>query len=306
MSSIVIALGGNALLDPSGKQSFSKENKNIGNVSRSIARLCKNTDYSIVITHGNGSQVGDELLRNEHAKRYIPKLPLYILNAETQAMIGTIVETSLRNSLNAAKINRRVCVVLAHVLVEEKDPAFAKPSKPIGPYYSEKELNEELKSTRFSHVKLDDGYRRVVASPIPKEILEIGAIRAEAEKGIVITCGGGGVPIIKRSGGFLGIDAVIDKDLTAQLLATDIGAEKMVILTNTDYVYENHQKKEGAIKTIRAKELKKRLGLFEDGTIRPKIAACIKFIEKGGKEAYIGNVFELELIMKGRAGTRIY
>jgi len=306
MDLIVIALGGNALLAPSGKQSFSRENRNVDRVSKSIARLCKRSNYNVVVTHGNGSQVGDELLRNEHAKSYVPKLPLYVLNAETQAQIGAVVETSLANSLGSAGVRRDVCVILAHVLVDEKDPAFMKPSKPIGPYYTENELQVELKFGRFSYTKLDGGYRKVVASPAPKEIIEIGAIRREVEKGIIITCGGGGVPVVRRHGKISGIDAVIDKDLTTQLLATRIGAEKIVILTDADYVYSDHQKRRGPIREIKAKDLKKRLKTFEEGTIRPKIDACIRFIENGGKDAYIGNVFELEDILKGKVGTRIY
>lgn len=306
MSSIVIALGGNALLAPFGKQSFAEENKNIDRVSKIIARMCKGADYDIVITHGNGSQVGDELLRNEHAKKYVPKMPLYILNAETQASIGTTIETSLTNELGDLKVKKGVCVVLAHVLVEEHDAAFRRPSKPIGPYYTENELHEELRSSKFDYAKLDGGYRKVVASPAPKAIVEIGPIKAQAKMGIVITCGGGGVPVIKRHGRLVGIDAVIDKDLTSQLLATQIGAEKMVILTGAEYIYSDHHTLNGPIKQIRAKDIKKRIGAFEEGTIRPKIEACIKFIENGGKEAYIGNVFKLEQILKGKSGTRIY
>ncbi len=306
MKSIVIALGGNALLSPSGKQSLSRENKNIDRVSRSIAEFYKNTRSNIVITHGNGSQVGDELMRNEHAKKYIPKMPLYLLNAETQALIGTVIETSLRNSLNSLKISKEVCVILAHALIDENDPAFKKPSKQIGPFYTEKELYDELKLSKFSYIKSSQGYRMVVASPRPKEVLEVEAIIAEVNKNIVITCGGGGIPTIKRHGALSCIDAVIDKDLTTQLLATSIGADTMIILTNVDYIYENYEKQTGKLKEIRASELKKRLRKFEEGTIRPKIEACIRFIESGGKQAFVGDVFKLDLILKGKSGTKIY
>ncbi len=306
MKTVVIALGGNALLDPKQKQSFSKENRNIDIVSGHIARFCKNNDYKIVITHGNGSQVGDELMRNEHSKKYVPKLPLYVINAETQALIGTVIETSLRNSLSLLKVNKEVCVILAHVLVDEKDPAFKKPSKQVGTFYTQRELDEELKFRTFNYVKSDYGYRMVVASPRPKRILETGTIISEAENSIVVTCGGGGVPTIKRKGLLYGVDAVIDKDLTTQSLANSISAETMVILTNVDYVYENFGRRKGIIKDIRAKSLRKIIKRFENGTIRPKLEACMNFVQNGGKEAYIGNVFKLDLILKGKSGTKIY
>ncbi|MDE1870630.1 MAG: carbamate kinase [Candidatus Micrarchaeota archaeon] len=306
MKTVVIALGGNALLDPSGKQSFSMENENIGRVSKSIAELCKNRNYRVVITHGNGSQVGDELMRNEHAKMQVPKLPLYILNAETQALIGSILETSLRNSLNAMKVRRSVCVILAHVLVDKEDGAFRNPSKQIGPFYGNKELGRELALGRFDYIKSGSKYRRVVSSPKPKGILELDPIKSEVSRHIVITCGGGGIPTVRKGKMFYGIDAVIDKDLTTQLLANSINAEKMIILTNTDYVYGNYGKHANRIKEVRASTIKRRLEKFENGTIRPKIEACVRFIENGGKEAYIGDVFSLDAILKRKSGTMIH
>jgi len=294
------------LLDPSGKQSLSSENRNIDIVSRSIARICRNLDYRIILTHGNGSQVGNEIMRNEHAKKYVPKLPLYVINAETQALIGTMLETSLRNNLTKMKVSREVCMVLAHVIVNEKDPAFKRPTKPIGPFYTERELKEELALYKFSYINSSNGYRMVVASPKPERILEEKAIAAETGKNLVITCGGGGIPVVKRNGLLYCVDAVIDKDLTTQLLSSSIKAEKMVILTNAEYLYEDFEKRKGVIKEIKAKDLRKISKRFEEGTIKPKIDACISFIENGGKEAYIGNVFKLELILQGKSGTRIY
>ena len=305
MKSIVVALGGNALLNPSGKQSLSKENKNIDAVSKSIAKFCKGSNRTIVITHGNGSQVGDELMRNEHAKNYVPKLPLYILNAETQALIGTIIETSLRNNLSLVGSNRDVCVILAHVMVDRDDIAFKRPTKQVGPFYSKGELDDELRLDKFSYIKFGPKYRRVVASPRPKVILEAETIMTEAKRKIVVTCGGGGIPTIKTGKQLSSVNAVIDKDLTTQLLASSIGAETLVILTNAEYIYGNYEKKTNPVKEIRATVLKKKLDTFEEGTIRPKVEACIKFIENGGKEAYIGNVYKLQDILSGKSGTRI-
>ncbi len=306
MRSIVVALGGNALLGPSGRQDFSLEGKNVNRVSKSIAELCRNRSLRLIITHGNGSQVGDEVMKNEHSRKFVPELPLYAVNAETQASIGTVVEISLRNALNRLKIRRDVSIVLAHVLVDSKDPAFKKPSKQIGPFYNRKELEEELRLDRFDYIKLGLKYRRVVASPKPKAILELDAINSGSGNGITITCGGGGIPMIKRKGTFEPVDAVIDKDLTTQLLASAIRADTMVILTNADCLYADYNHKKGAMREIPAGVLKKNLNRFEEGTIRPKIEACIKFIESGGKNAYIGNVFKLEQVLEGSSGTRVF
>lgn len=306
MKTVVIALGGNALLSPSGKQSFSKENQNIDRVSKSIARLCKRENYRILITHGNGSQVGDELMRNEHAKSNVPKMPLYILNAETQASIGSLVETSLRNNFNRMKVGKSICVILAHVLVDEKDPAFKNPSKPVGPFYSKAELRYELRLEKFDYITSGAKYRRVVASPKPRKILELDSIKSEMSGHVIVTCGGGGIPTVSRRGSLAGINAVIDKDLTTQLLASSVKAEKMVILTNADYVYGNFSRKTNRIKKVRSSVIKRNLKKFEKGTIRPKIEACIRFVESGGKEAYIGDVFSLEHILEGKSGTMIY
>jgi carbamate kinase len=305
METIVIAIGGNALLDPSGRQSLFRENRNIDAVSKQIALLCKNTNRKIIITHGNGSQIGDSVMRNEHSKKYVPKLPLYALSAETQALIGSNIETSLRNNLNELGIKRDACVIFSHVIVGENDPAFKKPSKQIGPFYSKRKLEEELALDKFSYIKSGSKYRRVVASPKPKKILEIDTIAQEAKKSIVITCGGGGVPMVKKRNSLSPVNAVIDKDLTTQLLANSLGAKTLVILTNAQYVYADYKKMSGPIKQIEAKELKKHIDKFQEGTILPKIEACIKFIENGGKEAYIGNIFKLDLILKGKSGTKV-
>jgi len=303
MGLLVIALGGNALLNPSAAQSFRGEGRSIDRVSRSIALLAKR--HRIIITHGNGSQVGDELVRNERAKSFVPKMPLYLLNAETQASIGSMLETSLMNSLNVLGVRKSVSVIFSHVLVDRNDPAFKKPTKPVGPLYTGKELREELKIDKFHYIKVGSRYRRVVASPKPKRILELKSIEECSKGGIVIACGGGGIPVVDRNGGIYGVNAVIDKDRATQLLASSLNASRMVILTNVDYVYSS-SKNHVAIKRISAKELKSRIGEFEDGTIRPKLEACVNFIENGGKGAVIGNVFKLGSIMQNRSGTHIF
>lgn len=304
MEFIVVALGGNALLDPSLSQAFSKETANMRKISAALVGLCKK-DCRIVITHGNGSQIGNEVMRNEHAKSLVPKLPFYIINAETQAQIGTVVEHSLRNSLGGAKNDLGVCVILTHVLVDKNDPAFRNPTKQIGPLYNRKELDAELKLDRFRYIKIGSKYRRVIASPEPKRIFETDAIVTALKSNIVIACGGGGVPVVKRGREFVGVTAVIDKDRTTQVLANTINAKRMIILTNARYLYKNYGGKKEPMKEIRASRLKDHLDEFEEGTIRPKLEACITFIENGGKEAFIGNIFELDSILDRSSGTRI-
>jgi carbamate kinase len=303
METIVIALGGNALLNPSGKQSFSTESNNMDRIAKDIALLSKK--YNIVITHGNGSQVGDELMRNEHAKKFVPQLPLYLLNAETQAQIGSVIETSLRNSLAKLKIKKDVCVVLSHVVVESNDAAFKSPTKQVGPFYTKSELQAELKLDKFDYIKVGNSYRRVVASPKPKGIVELNSIKLLCKTGIVVTCGGGGIPTVKGKG-LRKLNAVIDKDLTTQLLANLLGVDVMLILTNADYVYSDYKSKKNPIKSTSAKLLKTRIGSFEQGTMKPKIEACINFVENGGKAAYIGNIFKIHDILNESTGTKIY
>ncbi len=305
MGTIVIGIGGNALMQPSGKQGMAEELRNINRVADSIALLCKKGSDRIIVTHGNGTQVGDELERNEHARRYVPELPMHLLTAETQATIGSVIATALRNRMNAHRIDRNVEVLLAHVLVDRNDPAFIKPTKQIGKLYSMAELRKELKLGRFDYVKSGSKYREVIASPRPKVVLEADAIARAARHSVVVTCGGGGIPMAMGNGKLAGVSAVIDKDRTTGLLASSLKAERMVILTNSDYVYYDYPKKGKPIRNAKAHELRKALGRFEEGTIRPKLESCIDFVEKGGREAYIGNIFMLERILSGRSGTKI-
>ncbi|HIH50358.1 MAG: carbamate kinase [Candidatus Micrarchaeaceae archaeon] len=302
MGLLVIALGGNALLSPSGAQSFRNEGRSIDRVCRSIALLAKR--HRIILTHGNGSQVGDELVRNERAKSFVPKMPLYLLNAETQATIGSMLETSLRNSLDALHVKREVSVVFSHTLVDHNDPAFRKPTKPVGPFYTRRELDAELRVDKFHYIKTGGKYRRVVASPKPKAILELKSIEECSKNGIVIACGGGGIPVVNRDGGIHGVNAVIDKDRATQLLASSLNASRLVILTDIDYVHSGSG--HAIMKRIAAKELMGRMSEFEEGTIRPKLEACVGFVENGGRSAAIGNVFKLDSVIRNRSGTRIF
>ncbi len=305
METVVVALGGNALLKKGEKPTFQVQYKNVKAAAKGMASMIAK-DMSIVITHGNGPQVGDELLRGHYARSVVPQLPLYLLGAETQAFIGSMLERALTNELAAAHINRKVCTVITHALVEKKDPAFRHPSKPIGPYYSKKELAEALKEQRFPYVEEEGKYRRVVGSPEPKKILEIDSIRKLVDQGIVvICCGGGGIPVFRQGASYVGAYAVIDKDSTSGLLASSIGAKKLYIFTKTKYVYSDFGHLRGPIRKMRAAEVARSLNTYEEGTWRPKMAAAARFIMNGGKEARIGMLEDIEGVISGRTGTTI-
>lgn len=273
-------------------------------MARSIAELYS-SQRRIIVTHGNGPQVGEELERSELAMKRIPKMPLYYLTAETQAVIGSEIETSLVREL--ARMGKRtdVSTVISHVVVNPKDKDFKNPTKPIGPFLSKEQLDEEMGSGKFLYIDTPSGYRRVVASPKPHRIVEFDAINNLSKMGIVIACGGGGIPVIDEDNRYKGVNAVIDKDLTTALLASSIKADKMVILTDADQLYMDYKRKRGAVKWIHVPEIQIILDSFEEGTIRPKIEACIEYLSAGGKEAYIGNVYELREIIRGKAGTKI-
>lgn len=306
METLLIALGGNALMSPRERQMLSSEIGNAKRAVKGIVELAKTRRYRIVVTHGNGPQVGDELVRNEHARDVVPQLPLYMLNAETQASIGEILETALIRELGLMHVKKAVSVLLTHAVVSRNDPAFKRPTKPVGPVYTKAGLKMALKAKRFSFVKTaGGGYRRVVASPRPTAVLESETIKRLAISDIVIAGGGGGIPVIKKHGSYVGVEAVIDKDLTSQVLASSIGASKMIILTDVDYVYGNLGKKRLPILEMKAREIRRLLGRFEEGTMRPKLDACARFVEEGGAMAYIGSLFRLGDIVRGRSGTRI-
>ncbi len=305
METYVVALGGNALLGFGEKPTYETENKNALRAARSMVPLLKRK-VRLVITHGNGPQVGDELLRGEFAKSEIPKFPLHVLNAETQASIGTMLELAIRSELARAGLKRDIATVLTHVVVDRKDHAFTDPTKPIGPFYTKAKLNAELKKEKFDFISEEGKYRRVVASPKPLAIVEVEAIKRLTALGtIVIASGGGGIPVFKDGNAYSGAKAVIDKDRTAQLLATSMGASRLIILTNVGFVYRDYGRKRLPIRAMNAAELSDVLGTFERGTMRPKLEACLHFVQQGGKKAYIGDLFRLDSVLSGKTGTTI-
>lgn len=302
MRAIIIALGGNAI---DRTRSLNGPNERIGYKKiKDMARMFKDDQVNIALTHGNGPQVGNELIRNEYSNSIVPGHPLYLINAITQATIGAEIEENLRSGLMESGSRREVETIITHVIVD-KMKVRERPTKQIGPFYHKDDMDWKSKN-RKEYVRQGDYYRRVVPSPKPVSIVEIEAIRTLFEKGdVVISCGGGGIPVYRKGTGYIGAEGVIDKDLATQVLATSLDAERMIILTDKEYVYNDFPKYEKPIKKIRVGEIKRRIRGFEEGTMKPKIEACVSFLEKGGKEAVIGSMSCAESVMEGLSGTRI-
>jgi carbamate kinase len=294
----VIALGGNALLQPGERGTAAEQRANLAETFRAIGPLLRGG--SVVITHGNGPQVGNELLRQELASAEAPPLPLYLAVAQTQAEIGALIAAEVEPAAR-----RPAAVVLTRVLVDEADPAFQNPTKPVGPFY-DAERAKVLGNERGWTVKEDAGrgWRRVVPSPRPLAILELEAVRTLLEEGvIVVAAGGGGVPVVARDGRHDGVDAVIDKDHASALLALRLGAERLVILTQVPAVYDAFENDErrplDELSPGRDDVLLERLPA---GSMRPKVEAAFRFVSETSGEALITSAEALE---RGEAGTRI-
>jgi len=293
---IVIALGGNAL----GRGTVVEQLSALRQTCAAIAPLVR--EGEVVITHGNGPQVGNELLRQERAADEVPPLPLYLAVAQTQAEIGALIETEL-----AAASSRQVACLITHVHVDPDDPAFASPSKPIGPFYGAEQADTLDRERGWQLVEdAGRGFRRVVPSPEPLEIVEIEAIRTLAASGaVVVACGGGGIPVVNRDGYLKGVDAVIDKDRASALLAAQLKAERLVILTQVPAVYRHFRKSsQEEIRGLSANEAEALLPDLPEGSMRPKVEAAVEFARTGG-ETLITSFEALADALKGRAGTRI-
>ena len=306
----VVALGGNALLKGNQDGSITQQEKNTYETCKNLLNLI-NKDFNIVLTHGNGPQVGNILLRNEagYNQYKIPKMPLDICVADSQGGIGYMIERQMKNLLIENKIDKNVLTVITQVLVDINDPAFQQPTKPIGAFYlkEEADLLAKVNNWAFKEDSRKRGWRRVVASPKPLEVLNKKIIKELAVNGnIVIAAGGGGVPVYRNNNRLYGIDAVIDKDLASALLAKEINADSFYILTDVPKVYLNFGKpNQKAIDKIKVKEIKKYFdnGEFATGSMKPKILAAISFIENGGQQTVITDASEL--ISNSEIGTII-
>jgi len=307
----VIAFGGNALLRGDQMGTIDEQEQNVYDTCQHLIDRIKK-GHNIVIAHGNGPQVGNVLLQHDAGKKMygLPVQPIDFCVAETQGSIGFMIEQQLRNVLAEQGIERNIVALISQVIVDKNDPAFQKPTKPVGPFYSKEEADElaELKGWVFHEDPRKRGWRRVVASPKPLEIPSWKDVERLAREGsIVIAVGGGGIPAyFDEKGKVIGIDAVVDKDLASSLLANKIRADEFCILTDVSNVYINfHQPGEQKLHRVTVAQMKEHLtsGQFTEGSMAPKVRACLQFVENGGKEAIITQAEELN---NENAGTLIY
>jgi len=301
---ILVALGGNALIREGQAGTIEEQLENLRIPIRQIARLSR--DFRIIITHGNGPQVGNLLLQQESCAE-VSKMPLEILVAQTQGQIGYMIESTLDSELmkTGDMGDKYLVSLISYVVVDEKDPAFLEPSKPIGPVYTEKEAAR----VSFPVRKTPKGYRRVVASPRPVTIVEKREIKKLINMDfIVICCGGGGIPVIREGRAFQGVDAVIDKDLASARLAEEVGVDIFVIATDVPGAALNYGLSEQIF--LRSMTLEKASrylaeGHFPAGSMGPKVEAAVQFIRSGGKRAVITSIDDIENAVTGRAGTEV-
>lgn len=306
---IVIALGGNALQSGSGPATAEAQLKVVQKTCEHIAKI--SNDYEIAIVHGNGPQVGRIMLSSEAAKDVTPPMPFDVCGAMSQGYIGYHLQQSLKYALNMQ--NRRVPVVTVatQMVVEETDPAFQNPTKPIGPFYSEEDA--KVLMTEKGYVMKEDagrGWRRVVASPMPRRIVEIEAVKQLWDSTIVIACGGGGIPVFENPDGTLqGVAAVIDKDFAAELLAEQVGVDILMILTEVEKVAVNFNKPDQRdLDKMTLEEATKYMeeGQFAAGSMLPKVQAAMKFVRANpDKKAIISSLDKALEALSGETGTHI-
>jgi carbamate kinase len=305
----VIALGGNAIL-PAGKAGTIMEQVAITETAMTEIAGLVSSGRRVVLTHGNGPIVGNIVIRNEAMKATIPPMPLDVCGADSQGGIGYMIQQTLRNVLRDEGRDTDVVSVITQVRVDENDPAFNDPVKPIGPFYTEEEA-ARLSKERGWKIVADArrGYRRVVPSPYPIEIVEIEVVKHLVGRGaVVITVGGGGIPVVLRDGRYEGVEAVIDKDLASALLARMLGAERLIIITSVDAVYVNFGKPTArALSTVTLDEMKAlfRQGQFAPGSMGSKVQAAIEFLESGGRSVIIAQPGDLLDAVAGVKGTTI-
>jgi len=293
---ILLALGGNALLPPSGAD-FNDYHATVKATASSIAKLVK-AGHKVAITHGNGPQVGNRLLQQEACSE-TPRLPLDVLGAETQGQIGYMLQKELRNALPS----KETISIVTQVVVDAKDEAFSNPTKSVGPFY-------DVPPGRpgWTVRKIGQRWRRVVPSPKPVDIIEKEAIKEAHGKGIVIACGGGGIPVIRHGGRLEGVEGVIDKDLAGAIMASLLDVDLFLMLTDVDGVHLNHGKADQTLlRRMAVKDAKRLLEGDElgEGSMRPKVQAAVNFVSKTGKSAIIASLKDMQKAVEGKAGTII-
>jgi carbamate kinase len=308
----VVALGGNAITRAGQAGTYAEQRENALAMAASMCRL-RDAGWRVVLVHGNGPQVGNLAIQQEEAAHRVPELPLFWLGAMTEGQLGCLLTLAL-HEVGGARLPG-VVTVLTHVAVDADDPAFTHPSKPIGPFLSEDEARRHADERGWTVAEdAGRGYRRMVASPLPREIVEIDAIRTLVDAGmVVVAAGGGGVPVVAEGTGWRGVDAVIDKDLAAQLLATALGAEALVLVTDVAQVqvdFGTPDARDLAEVTVEEAQAHADDGQFPDGSMGPKIRAAIAFVRAGGRTAVVTNAERAPVSLDPHAepavaGTRI-
>jgi carbamate kinase len=305
---ILVALGGNAILQHKEKGTAEEQFRNVREACAHLAEIMKD-GHQIVVTHGNGPQVGDMLLKDEMARDTLPPMPLDVCVAESQGMIGYMIQQSMRGELRKVGIDSPVITVLTETLVDPDDPAFNRPTKPIGPFYTAMQA-AQLREEKGWYMVNDSGrgYRRAVPSPTPRSIVQGDAIKKLVDlNAIVVAAGGGGIPVTMPDGN-KGVEAVIDKDLGASVLASVVGAEILLILTDVEKVFLNYGKPgQRPIDRMTVQECRDFLaaGQFPAGSMGPKIESAVRFLESGGRRVLITSLETAVETVAGRAGTTI-
>jgi carbamate kinase len=306
----IVAMGGHAFMLPGEKGTIDQHQRNAAEISSQIMHLV-DRDYNLVVTHGNGPQVGNLQLMTELTGDQTPPMPLDVLVAMTQGQLGFILQQAILNRLAAVRIERRVVSVISQVAVDRDDPAFHRPTKPIGPFLAKDEAEKRREELGWQIIEdAGRGWRRVVPSPRPRHVIQSQAIADSVHSGhIVIACGGGGIPVLRKQDGSLhGVEAVIDKDLTSSVLGTQIGADLLIILTDVPNVFIHYGKPEeaplGAV-TVGEMEAHLKAGQFAEGSMGPKVQAILGFLAKGGKRGIITSPDKLSEALEGREGTHV-
>jgi carbamate kinase len=307
---VVVALGGNALLQRGDEDSAESMRRSALSAAQVVADIAEQ-GWEVVVTHGNGPQVGRILIQNEEASRLVAPMPLDVCGAQSQGQIGYLLQASIGDVFYERGMDRPVVTILTLTRVPKDDPAFAEPTKPIGPYYGKdkaKRLARE-RGYRLSPASGEAGWRRVVPSPRPYSIVEAPVIRRLVASGvIVIAAGGGGVPVVEEGPRLVGVEAVVDKDLAACILARDVEADALLILTDVGGVYESFGTPEQSLLfRLTPEEARRRLeaGEFGAGSMKPKVEASVQFVEGGGKQAVIAALEDGPRALEGRAGTLV-
>lgn len=309
LKTAVIAIGGNAIISEGQKGTLEEQFDNVIKTCDPIIDLLEE-GYNVVLTHGNGPHVGNALIKNDSAKHLVPAYPMDACGAETQGLLGYVIKQAMENRIVQRGLKKEIASVVTQVRVDANDAGFMNPTKPVGPFYSKEEADELIREKGYIMVEDSGrGYRRVVASPKPLDILEKNIVKSLVKDNfLVIAVGGGGIPVIEKNQQIFGVEAVIDKDYASALLAEEIGADLLVILTGVEKVAVNFGKPDQAfLSEMTLSEAEKHMqdGQFPPGSMGPKIDAAMNFVRKGHGAAIITSIGKLKEAVKGHTGTKL-